>query len=103
MLLYKLQVSLIMLPLHLFTGYSVITVEFPNEAEKYLGWAEAATGIGLVAGPVLGSILFRFLRYKFTFVAFGGLLALGGIFLAIILPGYLNKYDKQPLIDSKAS
>jgi hypothetical protein len=39
----------------------VITVEFPTEAEKYLGWAEAATGIGLVAGPVIGSFLYRFL------------------------------------------
>jgi hypothetical protein len=77
--------------LTLFLGYSVITVEFPHDAEKYLGWAEAATGIGLVAGPVIGSILFRFLKYRFTFVAFGGLLAIGGLFLALILPSYLNK------------
>lgn len=70
----------------------MITVEFPHDAEKYLGWAEAATGIGLVAGPVIGSVLFRFLKYKFTFVAFGGLLAIGGIFLMIILPNSLNKH-----------
>lgn len=69
-------------------------MEFPTDAEKYLGWAEAATGIGLVAGPVLGSVLFRFLEYEFTFVAFGVMLALGGVFLAIILPNYLNKPSK---------
>lgn len=75
----------------LFLGYAVITIEFPLEKEKYLGWAEAATGIGLVMGPFIGSILFRFLKYRYTFIVFGGLIGIGGIVLKFLLPNTINK------------
>ena len=45
--------------------------------DKYLGWAEVATGIGLMMGPALGSFIYGFLNYTFTFIAFGGILMFG--------------------------
>jgi MFS family permease len=41
-------------------GYSLITIIFKNEQEKYLALAEVATGVGLAIGPVLGSFIYSF-------------------------------------------
>lgn len=71
-------------------GFSLITIEFADEQEKYLGWAEAATGMGLAIGPTLGSLVYDKVGYENTFVIFGGLLALGGVLIFFTLPNRLN-------------
>jgi hypothetical protein len=45
----------------------LITIEFPNDAEKYNGYAEIAIGSGLLLGPVIGSIFYGYLGYIYTF------------------------------------
>ena len=67
-------------------GYSIITIEFPEDSDKYLGWAEAATGLGLMVGPALGSLVYGFFQYFYTFIFFAGMLVVGGIILIIALP-----------------
>ena len=42
-----------------------------SEREKYIGWVEAATGIGLLFGPLLGAALFSFGGYLAPFITFG--------------------------------
>jgi len=39
-------------------GYAVITFVFSENREKYIGMAEAVSGIGLMAGPVLGGLIY---------------------------------------------
>lgn len=51
-----------------------------------MGWAEAASGVGLVVGPVLGSILYGSVGYMYTFVIFGAILALSSLLTYFILP-----------------
>lgn len=36
-----------------------------------MGYLEAATGFGLIVGPVIGSILFSIGGFSFTFISFG--------------------------------
>ena len=43
--------------------YSIITYEFSHNREKYIGLAEAFTGLGLMLGPVMGSFLYTYLSY----------------------------------------
>ena len=45
------------------TSYSIIMQTFSKEKEIYLGYAEASTGLGITFGPIIGSIIFRFLGY----------------------------------------
>lgn len=71
-------------------AYSVITLQFPENSDKYLGWAEAATGVGLMMGPALGSLTYQNLGYFYTFIAFGGFLLLGALILFLVLPSELN-------------
>ena len=42
-----------------------------QEREKFIGWVEAATGIGLLFGPLLGAALFSLGGYIAPFVTFG--------------------------------
>ena len=39
-------------------GYAIITYVFSENREKYLGWAEASSGVGLMIGPVLGGVFY---------------------------------------------
>lgn len=41
------------------------------EREKYIGWIEAANGIGLLFGPLIGAFLFSMGGYKTPFFTFG--------------------------------
>ncbi|CDW74258.1 permeases of the major facilitator superfamily [Stylonychia lemnae] len=71
-------------------SFSLITIEFAEDQEKYLGWAEAATGMGLAIGPTLGSLVYEEVGYLYTFIIFGGLLLLGVIQIFFTLPRRLN-------------
>jgi MFS family permease len=42
-----------------------------NEREKYIGWVEAAAGIGLLTGPLFGALLFNLGGYIMPFFTFG--------------------------------
>jgi MFS family permease len=40
------------------TCFSLISINFPEHREKYIGLGEAASGIGLMAGPGIAGILY---------------------------------------------
>ena len=46
-----------------------------------VSWVEALTGLGMIAGPILGSVLYSALGYELTFFVYGGALA----FLAVVI------------------
>ena len=35
-------------------AYSIISIEFPAEREKYVGLCQTAVGLGLLSGPFIG-------------------------------------------------
>ena len=83
-----------------FLGFSIITIEFAEEKEKYLGQAEAATGIGLALGPTIGSLMYAQVGYMFTFVIFGVILILGTILAFFMLPQSLNLSGEAQELDT---
>ena len=46
---------------------AIITSMFPNEKELYIGILEAAVGIGLLIGPLLGAFLYSVGGFKLPF------------------------------------
>lgn len=34
--------------------FSIVAIQFPKEKVTYFGYCESATGIGLMAGPIVG-------------------------------------------------
>ena len=49
---------------------SIIAVEWPDKNEKYQGFVGISMGLGLMLGPVLATLLVRYLTYFWTLIAF---------------------------------
>lgn len=62
-----------------------------QEREMYIGWIEAANGIGLLFGPLIGAFLFSMGGYKTPFFTFAF------IYIAFYpcIVGALYSYNKQ--------
>lgn len=60
-----------------------------------MGYGEAAAGVGLMIGPVLGGFLNTYLGYRDCFLVFSGIIAFTTIFCFFILPDSLN-VNKNP-------
>ena len=48
-----------------------------------------------MSGPVIGSIIYKYLRFQYTFVVFSGLMFLCGVLVLIFLPNRLNDMSKE--------
>lgn len=70
--------------------YAIITFVFSDNREKYIGMAEAVSGIGLMIGPVIGGAIYTVTNYFYTFVFFAVLLVFCGIFTIYAAPKSLN-------------
>jgi hypothetical protein len=76
------------------TMFSIVPMEYPNESELYSGYLNMSIGLGTCIGPILGSLLDRFLTYGEVFVVFTVLIGSSVIITAIMLPKRLN--DTRP-------
>ena len=45
-----------------------------GEKERYLGWIQAANGLGLLSGPLVGAVLYNLGGFSLPFIFFGKLL-----------------------------
>ncbi len=73
-------------------AFSIITIEFPDDKEKYIGWMQTCCGLGLLLGPVIGQGVFVLFgrSYADTFYFLGGLMLFCVIIASILLPNRLN-------------
>ena len=76
--------------------YSLVGIEFPKRREEIVGYCQSACGIGLMSGPVIGGILYSFLKFEKTFLVFAGLLFLSGLMAFFFLPNRMNKVKEEP-------
>lgn len=72
--------------LFILLGYSLITLNFPDNQEKFLGYSEVAIGLGLMVGPALSSLIYDFVGYMYTFIIFGCLLLFSVLPILIFIP-----------------
>lgn len=71
-------------------GYSILTLIFSENREKYLGLGESATGLGLMLGPVIGGLVNGYFGYFVTFMVFTVMLVFNLILVIFMLPNKLN-------------
>ena len=43
--------------------FTIITIQYPEDKETYVGYAEAVIGLGLMAGPVIGAFFYDYVQY----------------------------------------
>lgn len=60
-----------------------------------MGYLETSVGIGLVIGPVLGSLMYSWLGYKGPFLLYGLIFLIFTIFLKKILPEKVDIFAKE--------
>jgi len=73
------------------TLYSVCTNFYPEDKEALVGYIEAITGVGMIAGPILGSTLYTIGGYEFAFYSFGGVFLILAMWVYKIFPEYIDK------------
>ena len=79
----------------------MVGIEFPNDREKYVGYCQSACGIGLMSGPVIGSIIYKYCHFEVTFFIFAGLLFFCGLMVLFFLPNRLNAKAEIPEAEQK--
>lgn len=72
------------------TALSLISTNYSEEKTKYIGFMEAAGGLGLMIGPAFGSFLYSYLNYAWTFYFLSIAIGINLIVLIIFIPQKLN-------------
>lgn len=74
-------------------AYSIVSIEFPNNREVYIGYCQTAVGLGLLMGPVVGTTIYKFAHYEATFYILAGVLTCSLVTAIFLLPNRINKYS----------
>jgi MFS family permease len=80
---------------NILLGFSVVNNVWSEDREKYLSYIEAAGGLGLMLGPVIGGILNTYFSYSVTFFTFAALCAVSGVLSLLFIPSSLNNRVEQ--------
>ena len=78
--------------------YSICTNFYPDKKETIVGYIEAVTGIGLIMGPIVGSILYSLGGFSFTFYVFGTIFLAASFYIYKIFPKTVDAVENSPLI-----
>lgn len=73
--------------------YSISTNFFPDHKEAMVGYIEAATGIGLILGPLIGSSLYSIGGYHFIYNFFGSSFIVFSFFIKVIFDEDIDKLN----------
>ena len=79
------------------TSYAIVAITFPEEQQRYLGFLEASMGVGLLVGPVAGSILYSTLGFKATFFWIGVTFISLAPLLRFVIPKSVDDHDISSL------
>ena len=71
--------------------YSISTNFYPDNKDAMVGYIEAVTGICLIMGPLIGSVLYSIGGYRFIFFSFGGLFVVLSGFVNFIFPASVDR------------
>ena len=73
------------------TCYTIATNDFPEKQERVIGLLEAMAGLGLIVGPIIGSVLYSFLGFEKTFFVYGGIELVLAVIIRFNVPDRRNQ------------
>lgn len=82
------------------TWYSIVAITYRANQLRYLGFLESTWGIGMMIGPLIGSILYDFFGFNITFYILGSVFVIISPFLYWIIPTYVDKQDSMSFSES---
>ena len=75
--------------------FAIVASVFHEDKAKYIGICEAVGGLGLMAGPPIGSIIYSFKGFSFTFYFFGLTNLLAALLVLFLVPRSVNQEDSS--------
>jgi MFS family permease len=75
--------------------YSLISLKYPENREKFIGLGEAFSGVGLMAGPGIAGVLYTYFGYFSAFFGFVIFIGLSGIFCQVFIPASMNGHYSE--------
>jgi MFS family permease len=76
-------------------AYSIVSIEFPQNRDIYIGYCQTSVGIGLLMGPLIGGTIYGLVGYQTTFYILAGILSLSLLIAIILIPSRINKYSND--------
>ena len=77
-------------------GYSFVSQAFDeDEIEKIISLMETFVGMGNATGPILGSFVYHFVGFQWTFFGFGLLMIPASCLIVCALPTPLSVREKN--------
>jgi MFS family permease len=74
----------------LTSSFSMVASNFSEERDKYFGYIEAASGLGLVIGPPIGSMIYGRFGYQWAFYSTSIFVFINVIICMFFVPNKLN-------------
>ncbi|XP_035681778.1 MFS-type transporter SLC18B1-like isoform X4 [Branchiostoma floridae] len=78
---------------HLTVATTILTHEFPNDIAKVMGIQEIFVGLGMMAAPPIGGVLYNLGGFKLPFFTVGGLMFCCCAVLAVLVPPQVDKQE----------
>ena len=72
-------------------SFSIIVIASKEEKEKYISILESVMGLGISLGPFIGSLLYSFGGYLFTFAFMALIILLCSLLVALTIPANIDK------------
>jgi MFS family permease len=72
------------------TVYSIGANFFPDHKEFMIGMLEAGAGLGMMVGPLIGTLLFSIGGYNFMYYSFGSIFYFLAVSMYFFLPKSLD-------------
>ena len=70
-------------------------ITHPNKKQQYLSILESVIGLGLVIGPIIGSVIYKTFGYFITFLLFSSLFVFCIILLKYTMPTNIDDYQQE--------
>ena len=76
-------------------SFSIIVIASKEEKEKYISILESVMGLGISLGPFIGSLLYSFGGYLFTFAFMALIILLCSLLVALTIPANIDKDNDE--------
>jgi Major Facilitator Superfamily len=74
-----------------YIGYTIVTIQYPDKKQAYLGFCSTARGLGCTLGPLMGQAIYNALKFEVTFYTFAAIITPFALLAFLWIPSSINQ------------